>query len=197
MTEDEKTELLRKKFEAFYNCTHKFTRSAKGIYTNPHTATAWRWFLLGAQNADVSKTLPDTPKEKPQHATYWQLLNSYHGVDGRISRGDIPKSVIEKAIDSVKVVVEQGHWDDPFTMEVLINRIHTLPSNTLFSVGAILTFGSVSDAQMFGKKFKQYAETVTEDFTFLAFHKSRNIYRRRATKLNMMVMDSTVPLIYN
>lgn len=190
-------EILRMKFEALTTCSHSFTRSAKDVYTNPRTARDWKMFLLGAQSSSEPVQAKTDATVKPMYAPYWELLNIYHSVDNRITPGPIPKSVIDKAIDSVKIAVDVDHWDDPFVMKLFINRIHTLPTNTLFSVASIMTFGSRTDAQKFGKKFKEYAETQTEDFEFVTFHKSRNIYRRKATKLNMMVMDSSVPLIYN
>lgn len=44
----EALEALRPEFERLSTCTHGFSRSRRGTYTNPATARDWKWFQFGA-----------------------------------------------------------------------------------------------------------------------------------------------------
>lgn len=70
VADDDKTSLLRARFEAHARDSYNFRRSRHGTYQNPQLARDWKWFQVGASVAPMARQqrwlpcsgdLPDIP----------------------------------------------------------------------------------------------------------------------------------------
>lgn len=192
MSEDQ-IEQLRLKFEKLSNCSHGFTRSAKGVYTHPATARDWKWFQLGA-GAILDKDTPVVikgPKDSSidDRIYYHELLNYDNWIDNKIVHRPFPKLKMSRAL--LARAITAGDQDLDICMSLLIENILKLPSGTLFSCSSMIRFNTRTEAQKFGKLFNKRAET-SQDFEFVSSYPGKAVYRRLDTKRKQMQQTDCV-----
>lgn len=180
MSED-RTEKLRKKFEQLSSCSHGFTRSAKGVYTNPTTARDWKWFQLGA-GAILEKDTPEVikgPNETHDDCIlFHELLNYDNWINNTIVHRPFPKLKMTRALTAR--AISAGDQDLDICLSLLVENILKLPSGTLFSCHSMIRFNTRTEAQKFGKLFSKYAET-SQDFQFVSSYPGKAVYKRLDT----------------